>query len=101
VGALLLIVSIVLSPDAWRQFADVMLARGPSDASTLLPIPYYARAVAALILVAVAARIKPAWGEPLLVLGVVIALPTLWFTALSTLIAVVPLVRRPATVQAS
>jgi hypothetical protein len=97
VGAVLLAVSVVLSPDAWRQFATVMLARGPSDASTLLPIPYFVRAIAGLVLVAVAARISPRWGEPLLVVGVVVALPTLWFTALATLVAVVPLVRRPAT----
>jgi hypothetical protein len=97
VGVVLLAISVALSPDAWRQFADVMLARGPDDASTLLPIPYYARAIAGLILVVVAASIPPKWGEPLLVIGVVVALPTLWFTALSTLIAVVPLIRRPAT----
>jgi hypothetical protein len=94
----MLLVSVVLSPDAWRQFAEVMLARGPADASTLLPIPYVARAVAGLAILVVAARLEPRWGEPLLVVAVVVALPTLWFTAFSTLVAIVPLLRSRAVV---
>ena len=95
-GAALLAVSLLLSPDAWRQFADVMLARGPADASAFFPIPYLARAIGAVVLLVIAVRLDPRWGEPLLVVAVVVALPTLWFTALSTLVAIVPLVRRPA-----
>jgi hypothetical protein len=98
IGAAMLLVSVVLSPDAWRQFAEVMLARGPADASTLLPIPYVARAVAGLAILVVAARLEPRWGEPLLVVAVVVALPTLWFTAFSTLVAIVPLLRSRAVV---
>jgi len=46
----------------------------------------------ALIGQAVAAgRLRPRIGEPLLVVAIVVALPTLWFTALSTLAALIPL----------
>jgi hypothetical protein len=91
-GAALLALSVALSPDAWRQFGEIMLARGAADASMFVPIPYIVRAVAGLTVVVVSARMEPRWGEPLLVVGVVMALPTLWFTALSTLVAIVPLV---------
>ncbi len=92
-GIGLLAVSVLLSPDAWRQFVDVMLARGPADASAFFPVPYVVRAIAAGALLLVAARLEPRWGEPVLVGAIVMALPTLWFTALSTLVAVVPLLR--------
>ncbi len=95
IGMALLAVSVVLSPDAWRQFVEVTLARGPTDASSFLPIPYIARAIAGVALAVVAARMEPRLGEPLFVVAVVVALPTLWFTALSTLVAIVPLLRRP------
>jgi len=95
-GAVLLLCSLVLAPDAWRQFIDVvLLARGPGDQSGFLPVPYAARLVVGLVLAVVAARLEPRIGEPLLVVAVVVALPTLWFTALSTLAAIVPLVRTP------
>jgi hypothetical protein len=94
-GAVLLACSVLLAPDAWRQFFDIALARGPSDASGFLPVPYAVRLVAGLILALIAARLEPRIGEPLLVVAVVVALPTLWFTALSTLVAIVPLVRTP------
>lgn len=94
-GAALLVVSVLLAPDAWRQFIDILVARGPGDASGFLPVPYAARLIAGLVLMVVAARIEPRFGEPLLVIAVVVALPTLWFTALATLAAIVPLVRMP------
>ena len=71
------------------------LSRGPGDASGFLPIPYVARLLAGIVLALVATRLDSRWGEPLLVIAVVVALPTLWFTALSTLVAIVPLYLRP------
>lgn len=94
VGLGLLAASIVLSPSAWLQFSEVMLARGPADASTLLLIPYFVRLIAGVGLVILAARLEPRLGEPLLVVGVTVALPTLWFAAFSLLVAVVPLLRQ-------
>jgi Glycosyltransferase family 87 len=95
-GAVLLAISLALGPELWRQFIDIALARGPSDASGFLPVPYVARLVIGAVLMVIAARVEPRIGEPLLVVAVTIALPTLWFTALATLAAIVPLVREPA-----
>ena len=94
-GAVLLLASVLLGPEAWRQFLDTLLARGPGDASAFLPVPYGARLVLGVILMVIAARIEPRLGEPLLVVAVTVALPTLWFTALATLAAIVPLRRTP------
>lgn len=87
------------SPDAWRQFIDMLLARGPADVSGFLPIPYVVRALAGLVLAVLAARLRPSLGEPLLVVAIVTALPTLWTAALSTLVAVVPLLRSSRPLQ--
>ncbi|MFL5675184.1 MAG: glycosyltransferase 87 family protein [Chloroflexota bacterium] len=96
-GLGLLVISVALAPDLWRQFLDVLRARGPADASALLPVPYAARFVAGAVLTVIAARIEPRFGEPLLVVAVTVALPTLWVPAFATLAAVVPLVRTPVT----
>lgn len=95
-GAALLVISVALSPDAWRQYLEILASRGPADVSGLLPIPYIARAVTGLVLALVAAHLEPRIGEPLLIIAIVIALPTLWMAALSTLVAIVPLVREKA-----
>ncbi len=58
-------------------------------------IPYWVRLVIAFALMVVASRLQRRWGDPLLVVAVVVGLPTLWFNALSTLVAVVPLLRQP------
>lgn len=97
-GAVLLVVSILFGPHLWLEFLDVLAARGPGDASTLLPIPYAARLATGIALMVVAARIRPRVGEPLFVVAVTIAMPTLWLTAFSTLAAIVPLVRTPPDV---
>jgi hypothetical protein len=94
-GAALLVVSVALGPDLWRQFIDVLRARGPADASAFLPVPYAARFVVGVVLMIVAARFDPRIGEPMLVVAITVALPTLWVTALATLAAVVPLIRTP------
>lgn len=100
-GVVLLVVSVILAPDLWRQFFDVLRQRGPADASALLPVPYAARFVAGVVLMVIAARIAPRIGEPLLVVAVTVALPTLWLTAFATLAAVVPLIRTPPRLQAA
>ena len=97
VGVAMLAVSVALSPDAWRQFVEVISARGPGDVSSFLPLPYVVRAVVGLVLALVAGRLSSRWSGVVLVVAVTIALPTLWFTALSTLVAIVPLLREPAS----
>jgi hypothetical protein len=44
--------------------------------------------VIGVVLAVIAGRIRPAYGEPLLVVAITVALPTLWFTALSMLAAI-------------
>ena len=95
-GAVLLAWSVAFAPDAWRQYLDIALSLAPRDAPGLLPVPYLVRVVAGLLLTVIAARLEPRIGNPLLVVAVVLALPALWFAALSTLAAVVPLMRTPA-----
>jgi len=92
-GAVILAVSVVLSPESWREFVAILTSRGPADVSGFLPVPYVVRAGAGLALAVIAARLSRRVGEPLLVVAIVVALPTLWTTALSTLVAIVPLVR--------
>jgi hypothetical protein len=100
-GVALLAVSVALSPGAWAEFVDILRARGPTDASSfaagVVAIPYAARLAVGIALAILAGRIDPRRGEALLVIAIVIALPTLWFTALSTLAALVPILRTPPT----
>lgn len=91
VGAVMLAVSITLSPDLWRSFVETVLVTGPTMGASVVDVPFPVRAVAGLALAVVAGRIRPRWGEPLLVMAIVIANPTLWATVFSMLIAVLPL----------
>src|SRR4029079_8124866 len=81
VGVAILAVSVVLSPDAWRQFVEIISARGVGETNGVLAVPYLVRAVIGVVLAVIAGRLRPALGEPLLVVAVTVALPTLWFTA--------------------
>ena len=84
---------IALSPDAWQDWVSIVMARGTDDVASFLPIPYWVRAAAGLVLALVAGRARAPWCGIGLVVAVTIALPTLWMTALSLLIAIVPLWR--------
>lgn len=92
VGIGVLVVSAVLGPSNWADFIAMIRSRGPADISGILPIPYAIRAATGLALTVIAARRPPRWGEPLLVVAIVIASPTLWVDALSMLVALVPVV---------
>jgi alpha-1,2-mannosyltransferase len=112
-GLVMLLVSVVISPNAWRQFLDVIVADAAGVGASIVPIPFSVRAVAAVVVVIVAglvarrgsaadgertASTDPRVGEALLVVAFVLANPTFWVTSLSLLIAIVPLWRsaRPA-----
>lgn len=101
VGLGILIVSYALNQGAWAQFIDFTLSRGTLDESGFVAIPYAVRLGrrAGVALVA-GLPVSPRVGEAVLVVAVTIALPTLWFTALSTLSALY-LVLRPAKVPAT
>jgi len=92
VGAAMLALSVVLSPDAWRAYVDFALSVDPLQQSSFVAVPLPIRAAAGLIVAVIAARL-PRWaGDPLLVVAVTLALPSLWFTGLSLLVGIVPLV---------
>ncbi|MEW6225161.1 MAG: glycosyltransferase 87 family protein [Chloroflexota bacterium] len=94
VGLVILAASVVISPAAWGDWISIAMSRGPGDVASFLPIPFAVRAVAGLAVALLAGRLRSPWSEVLLVVAVTVALPTLWFTALSLLIAVVPMWRR-------
>ena len=105
-GLVVLGVSVALAPGAWREFLDVVGLRAGTDGGSLLPIPFAIRFVAGTILSILAGwltagrifagRLPPPTGEALLVIGLTIANPTLWMTAFSLLVAIVPLWRTSA-----
>jgi hypothetical protein len=92
VGLVMLVVSIALSPDAWRAYVDFAVHVDPLQQSSFVAVPLPIRAAAALVLAIVAARVPRSVGDPLLVVAVTLALPSLWFTGLSLLVGVVPLI---------
>ncbi len=110
VGVAVLAASAALGPAEWRAFIEVVGARAGTDGGSLLPIPFAVRfglgallAVAAGVLTARAhahdgRRTRHA-GEILLVVALTIANPTLWMTAFSMLIAILPLWRRQSIVE--
>lgn len=87
--------SYVLAPGLWSEFADVTIGRGPFDVSSFLPVPYLFRLAAGVVIVLLAARFRAPWDDGLAIVGMTLALPTLWFTALSFLAAALPLLRPP------
>jgi Glycosyltransferase family 87 len=112
VGLGILVVSVALSPAAWRQFVDVIVADAAGVGASIIPIPFAVRAVGAVAVVIVAGLVTrrgsarsaepagrrpslndPRVGEALLVVALVLANPTFWVTSLSMLIAIVPLWR--------
>ena len=95
VGGLLLGASVLLGVDQWRDFLAVVAPRG-SETLGLLPVPYLVRVAGSVALAVLAGRLAPRLGEPLLVVAVTLALPTLWMTGLSVLVAIVPLAWQPA-----
>jgi hypothetical protein len=95
IGTVVLAISLFMSPDAWRSFVDVVVTRGDTTGASLIPIPFIIRFLVALAISAVAGKIGGRRGEALVIVAIVVGNPTLWMTAFSMLIAIVPLVRRP------
>ena len=103
VGLLVLAASVLLAPAAWREFLGVVGARAGTDGGSLFPaIPFAARLAAGVVLAVVAGRLAAraaarggsGWrAESLLIVALVVANPTLWATAFSMLVAIVPLWR--------
>ena len=96
VGAGLLLASIAISPRTWADFLAIVAVNGPSVGASIVPVPFIVRAVVGLGLAVIAGLIRPRLGEPLLVVAIVVANPTLWLTVFSLLVAIVPLWRSQA-----
>jgi len=93
VGLVLLVGSVAIAPDQWRDWLAYLGAQDPFAQSAFFGTPFPIRAAVALGVTTVAARL-PGWrGELLFVAAVTLALPSLWFTGLSLLAAAVPLYR--------
>jgi Glycosyltransferase family 87 len=105
VGSAVLLASVALAPTAWREFFSIVVIQAPSSGASILPVPFLVRAVMGLGLALLAGHL--AWrgrsraGEAILVGALILANPTLWVTALSLAIALVPLWRTspPAAVR--
>jgi hypothetical protein len=92
VGLAMLAASVVISPDAWRAYVDFVLSTNPLQQSSFVAVPLPVRGAAGILLALLAGRLPRRLGDPLLVVAVTLALPSLWFTGLSLLVAVVPLI---------
>lgn len=110
-GLVMLVVSVAVSPGAWRQFIEVVASGAPGVGASILPIPFGVRLAMALVLAigggliarraAIGVDAAPGRGltrdtrvaEAILVVAFVLSNPTLWVTSLSLLVAIVPLWR--------
>lgn len=87
------VASVVLAPDAWRQWIDLLLRDVGAPLMTVgwfLPVPLLVRLPIAALIVAWGALTDRAWAIPV---GVTLALPIVWLNSLAILAAVVPLAR--------
>jgi hypothetical protein len=89
---LVVTVSAVVLPAAWRQWLDVIVANaGKGGTWASVPVPLVIRLPAAVALVVWGARTDRRWTVPV---ASMLALPALWYGGLSMVLAVIPLLRR-------
>lgn len=93
VGLAILAVSVAISVDDWRAYWTFVTERGALGVTGVLPIPFLVRFAIGFVGVVIASRLRRPWAEVGFVIAMTFALPALWFTALSTLVAIVPIVR--------
>ena len=101
VGLAVLAISVLLAPGAWTEFVAIVVSQAASSEASIVPVPFPVRFAGAAAL-AVAAGLLAHRGprgsafpahEALLIVALTIANPTLWMTAFSLLVAIVPLWR--------
>jgi hypothetical protein len=88
--------SFVVLPDQWRTWVDVVarnVAAGKNGTWASVPVPLLVRLPIAVAIVVWGARTDRRWTVPV---ASMLALPALWYGGLSMLLAVIPLLRRPA-----
>jgi hypothetical protein len=97
VGTATLLVSVVLAPRAWEDFLRIVVAQAGTSGGSLLPVPYPFRLAGGTALAILGglllARGRRRVAEAVLIVGIVLANPTLWVTVFSMLVAIVPLWR--------
>ena len=94
--AAIVAVSVVLLPDQWRAWVDVVIRNaGKGGTWASLPVPLWIRLPIAIAVVVWGARTDRRWTVPV---ASMLALPALWYGGISMLLAVIPLLpdRRPA-----
>jgi len=98
-GGVVLLVSVALAPGAWKDFFTLVVPQGGTSGASILPVPFPVRAAIGAALAIIAGRLtirgRSRLAELTLVGALVIANPTLWVTAFSLLVAIVPLWRHP------
>ena len=88
--AMVVAVSYVLMPDAWRTWPQVLANNvGKNGTWAAVPIPLVVRLPSAVALVVWGARTNRRWTVPV---SAMLALPALWYGGLSIMVAVLPLV---------
>jgi hypothetical protein len=92
-GVVVLGISVAIAPDVWRDFLTIVGSQAATNGASVVNVPYPVRFAAGAVLAIVAGRIGGRRGEVLIVVAVMLANPTLWATALSLLVAIVPLLR--------
>jgi hypothetical protein len=93
VGLVALVISVLLTPGAWAAYLDFMRNTDPFQQTSFVAVSFPVRLALALAMVGIASRLRAPWAELLLVGAMTVALPSLWFTGLSLLVAAVPLWR--------
>jgi hypothetical protein len=93
VGAAIVAASWVLDPGLWRAWIDAISGRADVIGNSVIPLPFWIRAVAGLGLAVVGGMVGRRKGELLLVAGVTFANPGLAVQSFAVLIAAIPIWR--------
>jgi len=89
--AVLALISIAVSPGAWRDFIAIAAANAGSSGASIIPVPYAVRLALGATLALVSGRRGDRVGEVGVVVAITIANPTLWGNAFALLLAALPL----------
>jgi hypothetical protein len=93
VGTTITVISVALAPEQWRASLESIAGRTDMVGNSLIPVPYVARAGAALILTIAAGVIGRRSGELLLVVAITLANPGLSLQGFAVLAAAIPIWR--------
>jgi hypothetical protein len=93
VGVVVVGVSYVLAPDLWPAWLESISGRADMVGNSLIPLPYWVRAVAGFVLAVVGGLRGRRTGELLLVVGATVANPGLSLQGFAVLAAAIPIWR--------